>query len=86
LKLRHSSFQILVFLFSLRIVVENSREECLKIQVVMVLLIRLHELHCAEVGEQNIRCECVSKDFKMEMMKGSSWSLGLAIVGYLSQV
>jgi hypothetical protein len=75
-----------LFIFQLGLLLRILGEECLKIQVVMVLLIRLHELHCAEVDEQNIRCECVSKDFKMEMMEGSSWSLGLAIVGYLSQV
>jgi hypothetical protein len=48
-------FRLLSFYFSIMIVVENSREKCLKIQVVMVLLIRLHEFHYIEVGEQNIK-------------------------------
>jgi hypothetical protein len=48
-------FQTFVFQFSIWIVVEDSWEECLRIQVVMVLLIKLHELCCAEVGEQNLR-------------------------------
>jgi len=48
-------FQTFVSQFSIRIVVEDFWEECLRIQVAMVLLIRLHELCCAEVGEQNLR-------------------------------
>jgi hypothetical protein len=52
----------------------------------MVLLIKLYELCCVEVGEQKIRCSFVGRDIKTEMMKGSSGSLGLAIVGYFFQV
>jgi hypothetical protein len=72
--------------FLIRIVVENFWEECLKIQVVMFLLIKFHELHCAKVGEYNISCYCVSRDLMTKMMKGFSGSLGLAIVRYLFQV
>ncbi len=75
-----------VFQFSIRIVVEDFWEECLRIQVAMVLLIRLHKLCCTEVGEQNLRFYCLSRDLKTEMMKGSSGSLRLAIVEYPSQV